>query len=103
MLESAIRMGDVGTLAKCPGIGKKTAERLVIELRSRVGAIDSSLPGGSPEGKAAAGDSAHRDAVAALIALGYKAADADQAVRRAALASSGQITTESLIKRALSQ
>lgn len=103
MLESAIRMGDVGTLAKCPGIGKKTAERLVIELRSRVGAIDSSLPGGSPEGKAAAGDSAHRDAVAALIALGYKAADADQAVRRAALASSGQVTTESLIKRALSQ
>jgi Holliday junction DNA helicase RuvA len=103
MLESAIRMGDVGTLAKCPGIGKKTAERLVIELRSRVGSIDSTLPGGSPEGIAAAGDSAHRDAVAALIALGYKAADADQAVRRAALASSGQITTESLIKRALSQ
>lgn len=103
MLESAIRMGDVGTLAKCPGIGKKTAERLVIELRSRVGASDTTLPGSSPEGKAAAGDSAHRDAVAALIALGYKAADADQAVRRAALASGGQMTTESLIKRALSQ
>ena len=103
MLESAIRMGDVGTLAKCPGIGKKTAERLVIELRSRVGAIDTTLPGGSPEGQAAAGDSAHRDAVAALIALGYKAADADQAVRRAALATSGPMTTEALIKRALSQ
>ena len=103
MLESAIRMGDVGTLAKCPGIGKKTAERLVIELRSRVGAIDATLPGGSPDGQAAAGDSAHRDAVAALIALGYKAADADQAIRRAALASGGQTTTESLIKRALSQ
>src|SRR3569833_3699310 len=41
-LESAIRMGDITTLAKCPGIGKKTAERLVVELRSRVGASDAS-------------------------------------------------------------
>jgi Holliday junction DNA helicase RuvA len=103
MLESAIRMGDVGTLAKCPGIGKKTAERLVIELRSRVGSVDSALPASGSDAKVAPVESAHRDAVAALIALGYKPADADQAIRRAALASSGEITTEALIKRALSQ
>jgi Holliday junction DNA helicase RuvA len=103
MLESAIRMGDVATLAKCPGIGKKTAERLVVELRSRVGAIDSAIPAASTDSRAAGGESAHRDAVAALVALGYKPADADQAIRRAALASSGEITTEALIKRALSQ
>jgi Holliday junction DNA helicase RuvA len=103
MLESAIRMGDVATLAKCPGIGKKTAERLVVELRSRVGAIDSAVPPGSPENRAAGGESAHRDAVSALVALGYKPADADQAIRRAALASGGELTTEALIKRALSQ
>ena len=48
------------------------------------------------------GGSAHRDAVSALIALGFKAADADQAVRRAALAINGKITTEALIKKALS-
>lgn len=104
MLQSAIRMGDVGTLAKCPGIGKKTAERLVVELRSRVGAIDaSSIASATPETAAAAPESAHRDAISALIALGYKPADADGAIRRAALAVSGAVTTESLVKRALSQ
>lgn len=103
MLQSAIRMGDVATLAKCPGIGKKTAERLVVELRSRVGATDTTIAVGAPEGNAAGGASAHQDAIAALVALGYKPADADQAVRRAALASTGTITTEALVKRALSQ
>jgi len=105
MLESAIRMGDVGTLAKCPGIGKKTAERLVIELRSKVGEIGSGAAASSPlEASAVPADSAHRDAVAALVALGYKAADADQAVRRAATAlGHGELTTEKLVKRALAQ
>ena len=101
MLESAIRLGDVATLAKCPGIGKKTAERLVVELRAKVG-----LAGGSdsPVAGAAGSDessSPHRDAVAALVALGYKAADADRAVRQAALALGADASTEALIKKAL--
>ena len=103
MLESAIRMGDVATLAKCPGIGKKTAERLVVELRSRVGASDTSTLATSPASSAPDGNSTHRDAVAALVALGYRPADADQAVRRAALSLPGPLTTEVLIKRVLSQ
>ena len=103
MLQSAIRMGDVATLAKCPGIGKKTAERLVVELRSRVGATDATIATGTPAESASEGQSAHRDAIAALIALGYKAADADQAVRRAAFSTPGAITTEALVKKALSQ
>ena len=80
LLESAIRMGDVATLAKCPGIGKKTAERMVVELRAKVGAAASSgVPGGASAADALPpGENAHRDAVAALVALGYKAADADQ-------------------------
>jgi Holliday junction DNA helicase RuvA len=99
-LESAIRSGDIATLAKCQGIGRKTAERLIVELKSKLGgsgpAADSATgePGG-PRGN-------HRDAVGALIALGYKAADADEAVRRAALSLGPDASTEALIKRALS-
>ena len=101
LLESAIRLGDIGTLAKCPGIGKKTAERLIVELKSKVGAADS--PGSVAAGGApgAAGGTAHRDAVAALVALGYRSADADESIRRAALALGPTASTEALIKRAL--
>lgn len=101
-LESAIRMGDIATLAKCPGIGKKTAERLVVELKARVGGSDIAATAATGPGVAAGtGASAHRDAVSALVALGYKGADADQAVRRAALALGPQASTEALIKKAL--
>jgi len=101
-LESAIRLGDINTLAKCPGIGKKTAERLVVELKSKVGGNDlgaSAAP--SVNGGAGGGPHTHRDAVSALIALGFKAADADQAVRRSALALGPAATTEALIKKSL--
>jgi len=100
LLQGAIRAGDVGLLAKCPGIGRKTAERLVIELKSRLGGMGSEAAANAEAGTAVAA-SAHRDAVAALGALGYKAADADQAVRRAALALGPAATTEQLIKKAL--
>ena len=103
LLESAIRLGDVGTLAKCPGIGKKTAERLIVELKAKVGGGGAMSPltaGGAGSDSGEAG-SPHRDAVAALVALGYKSADADQAVRRAALALGGTASTEALIKKAL--
>ncbi len=98
LLEEAIRIGDIATLAKCPGIGKKTAERLVVELKSKVGGTATTVEPGAP---AEVSPSSHRDAVAALTALGYKAADADQAVRRAALTLGPKATTEALIKKAL--
>ena len=106
LLEGAIRNGDIATLAKCPGIGKKTAERLVIELRAKVGASGSSesvlsASGSAGEGSAASGDSRLRDAVLALSALGYKTADADEAVRRVMLTLGPKATTEQLIKKAL--
>jgi Holliday junction DNA helicase RuvA len=99
-LESAIRSGDIATLAKCQGIGRKTAERLIVELKSKLG-------GSGPAADSATGEPGwprgnHRDAVGALIALGYKAADADEAVRRAALSLGPDASTEALIKRALS-
>ncbi len=105
-LENAIRIGDIATLAKCPGIGKKTAERLVIELRAKVGATGSaesvlSASGSSDDANSAPADSRMRDAVLALSALGYKTADADETVRRALLTLGPKATTEQLIKKAL--
>lgn len=103
-LSAAIRDGDIATLAKCPGIGKKTAERLVVELRAKVGATSSAVvslaTGDAPERPA--GDSRIRDAVMALVALGYKADAADEAIRRAGLQLGANATTEQLIKKALS-
>jgi Holliday junction DNA helicase RuvA len=103
-LRAAIQQGDVALLAKCPGIGKKTAERLVIELRGRVGGSRTTESGGTPAAESsatAAPTSAIADAVKALVALGYRANEADEAVRRAALSLGAAATTEKLIKRSL--
>lgn len=102
-LESAIGAGDVTTLSKCPGIGKKTAERLIIELKGKVGIAGSVTiaPGGAMDGSSSAPSTPHNDAVLALTALGYKTADADKAVRAASLALGPGATTEALIKKAL--
>lgn len=102
-LKSAIASGDVGLLAKCPGIGKKTAERLVIELRDKLNPADlgTIAPSVETKGAAPAGDNRVNDAVLALTALGYKAADADKAVRQAWIALGAKASTEALIKKAL--
>jgi len=104
LLQQAIAAGDVATLAKCPGIGKKTAERLIVELRgllptarAAAGGAGGLLPG-EPAEQAA---SSQRDAVMALVALGYKAPDADKVVRQAWVALGPGATTEQLVKRAL--
>ncbi len=104
-LTAAIRDGDVATLSKCPGIGKKTAERLVIELRAKLGAggsVESVIAAGTVEGTAERKEESRlRDAVLALMALGYKTETADEAIRKAALALGPTATTEQLIKKAL--
>jgi Holliday junction DNA helicase RuvA len=101
LLQGAIRSGDVATLAKCPGIGKKTAERLVVELKAKVGAGAGAVLTLLQAGGAAPVNSPHADAVAALVALGYKVADADEAVRRASLALGDSATTEAMVRKAL--
>lgn len=108
VLKSAIVSGDVGLLSKCPGIGKKTAERLVIELRDKFTAegVPASATSSEPSSVADSPTGASnkiRDAVLALIALGYKAPDADKAVRQASLSLGAKATTETLIKQALGQ
>ncbi|MBA4138770.1 MAG: Holliday junction branch migration protein RuvA [Opitutus sp.] len=102
VLHGAIAAGDVALLAKCPGIGKKTAERLVIELRDTIGVTAPTAVAAAPGAAAAApAENKIRDAVLALVALGYKAADADKSVRQALVALGPGATTEALIKKAL--
>lgn len=94
-----VREGDALALTRLPGIGKKTAERLIIEMRDRVGELDlpsatSSAVGGSDSPRATPLD----DAISALVALGYKLPDASRMVQ--AIATEG-MTSESLIRQAL--
>jgi Holliday junction DNA helicase RuvA len=77
-LVSALAAGDVARLVRIPGVGKKTAERMVVELRDAVGELAGEAPAGAA-GAAASAD----DLVAALVHLGYKAAQAERAVAEA--------------------
>lgn len=109
VLRNAIRNGDVALLSQCPGIGKKTAERLVVELRDKVsvGGNASSAAadkkGSAPNDVPADSDaaSAQSDAVAALMSLGFKLADADKAVRAAVGKAGAEAAVETLIRIAL--
>ena len=72
------------------------------DWRSRLPSRACAAGGVEGAGAAGRGENAQRDAVAALAALGYKTADADQAVRRAVLALGPEAKTEELIRKALS-
>lgn len=106
-LKNALASGDVALLSQCPGIGKKTAERLIIELKDKVGlpqTAGGALPNANANNNAVAvpQDNRGQDAVNALITLGYKATEADKAVRKALEKVSPDSPAEVLIKAALS-
>jgi len=90
----SIRDRDIAALVSVPGVGKKTAERLVVELGDKTG--DLVAESGAPI--AAASDSAAK----ALMGLGYTAAEADEAVRRV-LAEDAGLGAPDLLKRALAR
>jgi Holliday junction DNA helicase RuvA len=102
-LEGAIRSGDIGVLAKCPGIGKKTAERLIVELKTKVAhtGVKNNYDVDVRGITTTSSTNPHRDAIAALVALGYKVQEADSAIRQAALALTARASTEDLIRKAL--
>lgn len=93
-LESALRASDVTRLVAVPGVGKKTAERLVIELREKVGSLDEGMPGGSVEHAALIAET-----VSALVNLGYRRAEAEKSARDALRR--GATTIADLIRESL--
>lgn len=92
-LKSAIKTSDVSRIIAAPGIGRKTAERLVLELRSKVDNI-------SGEGIFSEAHSVNSEAVAALTTLGYNQKIAENVVRNI-LTSAPDVTLEDLIRKAL--
>ncbi len=89
-----VQAGDVAALARTPGIGKKTAERIVVELRDRVAqTAPATVPGASPAPRDARGE-----AEAALQQLGYKPAEA---TRLATAAAAEGDDAEAIIRKAL--
>jgi Holliday junction DNA helicase RuvA len=96
-LKNFILYGNFTALMSIPGVGKKTAERLVVELRDKVGKLEYEVP--AKEDKAAAMRS---EALLALTSLGYPRATAEKAIRTVLQESDGSgLAVEDLIKRAL--
>ncbi len=99
-LGRCILEGDTTGLARLPGIGKKTAERLVIELRDRLGPLPSAGQPGVPldgDSRDVTADPA-AEAVSALIALGLKPAEA---ARRVAATAAAELASEEIVRLAL--
>ena len=101
-LISAVASQEAGRIVKVPGIGKKTAERLIVEMRDKMRdwlPVDSRFAL-QEEGPAAGANSAHQEAESALISLGYKPVQASKSVA-AALKASPEGCSEDLIRFAL--
>lgn len=95
-----IAAGNVSALTAIPGVGKKTAERLVIELRDRIGKVELSPE--SSSGIADVNTQARNEALLALTSLGYNRPAAEKAIRLALKDTGGAMpTVEELIKKAL--
>lgn len=99
----AVHQGNLAGLTRIPGVGKKTAERLVIEMRDRLPKLEDqpvkAVPTSSP-GIVQQANTAFDDALGALLALGYKQAEAQRMLKAVDHA---DMTTEEIIRHALKQ
>jgi Holliday junction DNA helicase RuvA len=91
-LVAAVQQADVGRLTRIPGVGRKTAERITLELRDRLPAIaDAPTAGATVD---AAHVSLRDDVISALVNLGYQRPAVEKAVERALKASDARATSE---------
>ncbi|MEP0547309.1 MAG: Holliday junction branch migration protein RuvA [Rhodothermales bacterium] len=99
-LRDHILEGDASVLTRIPGVGKKTAERLVVELRDRLATLDG-FEGATAVGGSGETASVRADARSALESLGFSRADAEKRIRTALRDHDGAVTAEELIRLAL--
>lgn len=99
---AAIRTDDLAKLTAIPGVGRKTAERLVIELRDKVGELSHSAAAGSHQSTSAgsAGEEVLDDALSALTNLGYKKDAAEKALQQA-IKDGTELNVQKLLRAAL--
>jgi len=95
-VSTAIQQGNIKLLESIKGIGKKTAERLVLELRDKVTKIESIV-----QVTALTGNSIQQDALNALIALGIARPQAENAIKKITITATDNNNLEELIKKAL--
>jgi holliday junction DNA helicase RuvA len=96
----AVREQDAAALTRIPGVGRKIAERLVVEMRDRIDVAGAAAPGAAGVGVSADAQGAEAEAYGALVSLGYKPVEATRLLKGVG-AESASLTTEELIRRAL--
>ena len=96
----AVAGGDVKMLSQISGVGRKTAERIVVELKDKIGPAGA-LEAGSAERGLSPDEQRINDATLALMALGYKQAEAHESIRAAAAVLGPQAGVEELVRAAL--
>lgn len=101
-LVRAIREEQVGAIVAVPGIGRKTAERLVVELRDKLDFVPAAPAARGRESGVLPRAGRFDDAVAALVTLGYSATQAQDAVRKAG-GDAPDLSLEDIVKRALAR
>ena len=101
---ASIRTNNLARLTLIPGVGRKTAERLILELREKVADLSSAQLEEELGAKPGAGepteDTVRADALSALLNLGYQRSGAEKAID-AALGEGGDVTVESILRRSL--
>jgi Holliday junction DNA helicase RuvA len=96
----AVATGDVKVLSQISGVGRKTAERMVVELKDKIGAAGA-WEAASAQRALAEPEQRVNDAVLALMALGFKQLEAHDSVRRTQAALGPQATVEELVRACL--
>jgi Holliday junction DNA helicase RuvA len=100
LFKAAVVSGDIAAISRVSGVGKKTAERVVLELKDKVG-VAAEWEAASAANAPGQRDQAVHDAVLALISLGYKQLEAHKAIKQGLASASTMPPADELVRMAL--